>query len=917
MNFTTHKTTVMQRGAMPARAYYLAGKKYDLKKWGFRYFDDEIAVEKALSCTPEREISVPSCWEILGYGKHQYTNVNYPFPFDPPLIERNNPCGVYVTKFTRPAREGKYYLNFEGVDSCFYLFVNGKEVGYSSVPHSPSEFDVTPFLADENELRVVVFKFSAGSYLEDQDKLRMSGIFRDVYLLHRPEGHLFDYTVRASYDEKTGKGALEVTCDRPCSFTLKAEGKTYRGKGESFKRTLPVCPWTAETPVLYPLTISCAGERIAEKVGFCTVKAEGNVLTLNGKPIKFRGVNRHSMTEKGYVETRADLERDLDLLKEMHCNAIRTSHYPPHPLLPKLCDERGFYLLEEADVESHGSVSATNVEDFEERRNLLPENPAYFGQFEGRALRMYERDKNRPSVLIWSLGNESGWGEGLARAARALKEKGDGRLLHYEGAYEHTGDRFVDGGLLDLYSRMYPELKWTEDFAKTADRPLVLCEYTHAMGNSCGDIAAYWELIRKYPALCGGFIWEWCSHSVLEGKKILYGGDFGEYPHDGNFCMDGVVTTDRKKNPEFWDVRRVYLPVKVVREGDELVLKNLLDFAPLSILESTAVLRYRRDDALFAGGEYDISALPAGGSLRVPLKEKEGYDYAELFLPHCGEVFQFPLPRKKEERKEKNGLLYKTENGLPVSLILGGKELLRAPAFMTVWRAPLDNDMNIKAEWLSYGLDRAYYYPLEGTEGGSRGKLVTPVLPPIGEAELHCHEEGGLAVGVKVRLSDHVKSLPRFGFVFDLALPADTPVSWYGLGPNEAYEDRNFSSYTALHSSRADSVRYEYPKPQESGSRCGTYFVALGEGIKLMIDSETPFSFCISPYLPADYRAHRHEMKDTGHLYLFLDYRMAGVGSNSCGPRIDEKYLITEREFTFRFRLRSANGLFEAHRSKQ
>ncbi len=918
MNFTAHRALGLSKGTMPARAYYVVGKPIPLKKWGFCYFEDEISVETALSCTPEKSIPVPSCWEMLGYGNHQYTNMNYPFPFDPPHIERNDPCGVYVTKFTRPQREGRYYLRFEGVDSFFYVFLNGELLGYSSVPHSPSEFDLTEKLQDENELRVVVFKFSAGSYLEDQDKFRMSGIFREVYLLHRPEGHLFDYTVRTSYDEKSGKGKIEVTADKPCSFSLRVGGKTYHGKGETFKRTLPVEPWTCETPVLYPLEIRCNGERISEKVGFRTVSIDGNVFKLNGKPIKFRGVNRHSMTEHGFAETEKDLLRDLDLIQEMHANAIRTSHYPPHPLLPRLCDERGIYLMVEADVESHGSVCAKNLEDFERMRSILPSDPAYREQFVGRTLRMVERDKNRPSVLIWSLGNESGWGENLAAAAKAVHEK-DTRPVHYEGAFCHGEDRYLDGGILDMYSRMYPPLDWMENFVKTAEKPLVLCEYTHAMGNSCGDIAAYFKLFRRYPAMMGGFIWEWCSHSILKGEKVLYGGDFGEYPHDNNFCMDGLVTTDRKKNPEYFDVARVYLPYTALREGNELVVKNYHDFVPLGKCVQSCKLFFRLDETRIEMGKYDVSSVPAGGEMRIPFEapEGDGYRFVELEFSD-GEVFQFPLGGTKRRGEETNTLRYSIEKGLPSSLVLEGKELLRAPMSLLVWRAPLDNDIVIEKKWRSWGLDRAAFYPLEYSEHHAFGKLVAPVVYPVADVDLSYREEGGLVIEANVKLGVNVKNLPRFGFVLDLNVPENAEVGWYGMGPHEAYEDRNFSSHVAFHTARADEMNYDYPKPQESGSRCGTYFVGIDCGEStLLADSDKPFSFCISPYLPADYRPHRHEMKRTGHTYLYLDYRMAGVGSNSCGPALDEKYLITEREFSFRLRLRSAKDLFEAHGSKR
>lgn len=823
----------MQAGACPPRACYLVGTPHFLKRWRFAYYDDEPSEEEALSVQPSAEIGVPSCWQMLGYGSHQYTNIKYPFPFDPPAIDRNDPCGVYVTEFSRPKDPGKYYLNFDGVDSCFYVYVNGAFAGYSSVPHCHSEFDITALLKEENEIRVVVFQFSAGSYLEDQDKFRMSGIFRDVYILRRPDGHVYDYTVRASYDEKTGEGRLFVYADKPCTFSFYTDsGSVVRSpKNEKECRlVLPVRPWSAEHPVLYRLTIERAGEIIEEKVGFRTVKAEGCVLKLNGSPLKFKGVNRHSMTVNGYAETEEDLRRDLALLKEMNCNAIRTSHYPPHPLLPRLCDELGFYLLEEADLECHGLCSQRNFKDWEKYVDGFAQDPAWREQFVRRALRMYERDKNRPSILIWSLGNESGWGENLAASARALKEKGDGRLIHYEGAWSNSERRFRDEGLLDLFSRMYPEQEWLAAFAATADRPVVMCEYSHAMGNSCGDLADYWKIIRAHPSLCGGFIWEWCSHSVLKDGKVLYGGDFGDYPNDGNFCMDGIVTTDRIPNPEYYQVQAVY-------------------------------------------GEIREGAPPAPPVL-----------------------------------SGKNELAWRIRKGMISSLVLDGQELLRGPAAVCCYRAPTDNDVFIKEEWLDHGLDRAYFYPSVRSEDLVRGKLVTPYLRPVGEISFrYTEEEDGLLAEIAVGLAEHVKSLPRFGLVFPLAA-SRADLAWYGRGPREAYCDKTEMSPVGFYRLPSEEAQYLYPKPQESGSRCDTRLVALRMGEKwLCAESDTPFSFCVSPWLPSDYRPHAYEMPAAEGLYLYLDYKMAGVGSNSCGPKIHEKYLLCERNFTFRFRLRSAS----------
>lgn len=930
MGFTLHKTLILQKGACPPRAWYRLDRRhtYSLERWKFAWFKDEIGEEEALAVCPSREMRVPFCWQLHGFGVPQYTNIRYPFPYDPPNIARSNPCGVYVTRFCRPAEGGRWYLRFDGVDSCFYLYVNGAFVGYSSVSHAPAEFDLTDVLRDENELRVVVFSFCAGSYLEDQDKYRFSGIFREVAMLHRPEGHVFDFRIDTSYDCTSGAGTLCFTADRACALTLRFGGKKClcaEGKTARFCVS-GVRPWTSETPSLYTLEIACAGERIVERVGFRTVSARGGVLTLNGAPIKLKGVNRHSMTTRGYVEEERDLRRDLAMIRRMNANAIRTSHYPPHPVLPRLCDEYGIYLILEADLECHGTTAQCNFRGWEKYVNELAEDARFRDQFVGRALCAFERDKNRTSVLIWSLGNESGWGANLAASAAALKARADGRLIHYEGAWSNADERYHDGGILDLESRMYPPVAWLESYAPAAKRPLVLCEYTHAMGNSCGDIADYWKVIRREPALCGAFVWEWCSHSVIRGRgkhrKVLYGGDFGEYPHDGNFCMDGIVTTDRIPNPEYWQIKEVYAPFTARCEGGELIVKNLFDFRMADGVE--CMLVWEENGVCCGERALDLTGLSAGAERRFTLAPPaaSGYLYANVLFSERGErlaCVQIPVREAcaAAPSPEENALSWRIEKGVPVSLTIGGREWLRAPMAACVYRAPTDNDAYICAEWRDWGLDRAVFFAYGQESGRAKGKLVAPSLQPVGEVELAYAFRGGLCVTATVKLAPHVAHLPRFGFMFDLAAQGDLRAEWFGRGEREAYCDKTQMSPVGRYSLPAADMCYAYPKPQESGSRCDTRWVALrdGDGRALLFDSDAPFSFCLTRYLPSDYRPHAHEMGETGHWYLYLDYKMAGVGSNSCGPRIADAYLLTEREFTFRFRIRSAEEAFRAHRS--
>ena len=513
MKYDLHQKPIISDKAMPDRAFYLPYDKkpeslYDfstckrlklLSNWKFAYFPRFD--ESVINASTDREVSVPAMWQTYGVEKHGYLNMRYTFPVTPPKILCDIPCGLYVTNYSVDKKSGRYYINFEGVDSAYYLFVNGVYAGYATTPHCRSEFDITELIAaGENEIKVVVLKWCSGSYFEAQDKLRMSGIFREVYILNRPEGHIYDYRITTD-----GKKTIRFAGDKDSVVklydgeTLLAEksGKKCSFKVENAKR------WTAETPYLYTVEIICAGERIFERVGIRKITIENAVFKLNGVPMKFRGVNRHSSTVNGYVESVDDMIKDILLMKKYNVNAVRTSHYPPHSFFTMLCDEYGICLMEESDIETHGIICETGSYCSELWAELSCD-ARFKDVVVGRNLKMFARDKNRPSVLIWSLGNESGFANtdyepnNFSAAAYALK-KVDDRPVHYEGTYLWLLDkefRHVREDCLDFYSRMYPSVKDMAEYAtgeKTfapLSRPFILCEYTHAMGNSCGDVKA-------------------------------------------------------------------------------------------------------------------------------------------------------------------------------------------------------------------------------------------------------------------------------------------------------------------------------------------------------------------------------------------------------------------------------------------
>lgn len=577
--------------------------------WNFKYYENPYLVEEHFPSPDFDEstflsVPVPGCWQNYGVDCHQYTNTRYPFPFDPPYVPDENPCGAYSCRFelTKEQVKDQLYLNFEGVDSCFYLWINGNPVGYSQVSHSTSEFLITPFVRQgENKISVLVMKWCDGSYLEDQDKFRMSGIFRDVYILVRPENHLWDYFVHTWLSEDLSKAVISLDLTwkgqtKPLTVTLyDPNGEclaTENLSGEhsqsiSFDVDPPVL-WNAERPALYQMVLETTGEQICQEIGIRRIEVAGRIATVNGVEIKLKGVNRHdSDPVTGFTISREQAMVDLRLMKEHNINAIRTSHYPNAPWFPKLCSQYGFYLIGEADIEAH---SCTNIYGGGDHTfSLIAEDKTFAAAILDRVKRSVIRDQNNPSIVMWSLGNESGYGENFVEAARFVKQYDPSRLLQYESSIYHLPDKAPDVSVLDVYSKMYDSLEMIEDYFSNPEnkKPYVLCEFIHAMGNGPGDIEDYFQKIYSTPGFMGGFVWEWCDHAIdmgktVEGKrKYYYGGDFGEFPHDGNFCMDGLVYPDRRPHTGLLEYKNVIRPARITYENQIFTIENKLDFTDL------------------------------------------------------------------------------------------------------------------------------------------------------------------------------------------------------------------------------------------------------------------------------------------------------------------------------------------------
>ncbi len=620
---------VLHENTMPARAYYIpASKRMDNLMehreesdrmqllngtWKFQYYNSiydiqESFFEKDYDTEKFDEIQVPSVWQMEGYDTHQYTNIRYPFPFDPPYVPQDIPCGAYVHTFVYHKDENapKALLNFEGVDSCFYVWINGSYVGYSQVSHMTSEFDITDLLQDgENTIAVLVMKWCDGSYLEDQDKFRMSGIFRDVYILKRPEQAISDYYIKTKIEDLFATVELDVKFYSSANVKISIEDKNGAvvAVGSIAEEGIAVLEiaspelWNTENPYLYKLILETENEVIVDHIALRKIEIKDQVIYLNGQKIKFRGVNRHdSDPVTGFTISVEQLTTDLTLMKQHNFNAIRSSHYPNSPFFYEMCDKYGFMVIDEADIEAHGPFMLYRKEDtdynrFKRWNEKIADDPAWEAAIVDRVKLMVERDKNRFCIVMWSMGNESAYGCNFEKALAWTKKFDPDRITQYESARYRNYDEIYDYSNLDVYSRMYPALSEIQEYLdKDGSKPFLLVEYCHSMGNGPGDFEDYFKMIQDNDKMCGGFVWEWCDHAIAHGtaengKTIYaYGGDHGEEIHDGNFCMDGLVYPDRTVHTGLLEYKNVYRPVRVVsydKESGELVLHNYMDFDDL------------------------------------------------------------------------------------------------------------------------------------------------------------------------------------------------------------------------------------------------------------------------------------------------------------------------------------------------
>ncbi len=1010
--------SVLHKNTMPNRAYYIpASERMDnlvedredsdrfmllSGQWKFKYFDSIYKVKEefykeGFDTEDFDTVTVPGMWQNYGYDHHQYTNTRYPFPIDPPFVPYENPCGEYVRNFTyhKDEKAPKAFLNFEGVDSCFYVWLNGAFIGYSQVSHSTSEFDITDKLREgENTLAVLVLKWCDGSYMEDQDKFRMSGIFRDVYILKRPKEGIFDYFIKAQPSDDYKGGKIEISFEyqsKPVPVKIKLLDQEEKMVWEDSicekKAAFEVKEaqlWSAEKPYLYTLIMETENEVITDHVGIREIHTENGVLYINGAKVKFHGTNRHdSDPVTGFVISLSQIKQDLRVMKEHNINAIRTSHYPNAPMFYQLYDRMGFYVIDEADNESHGTADAYHPDESWEGRcerwnERIADNPEFTEATLDRIMRCIERDKNRPSVVMWSMGNECAYGCTFEEALKRTKEFDPTRLTHYEAARYVSRKRKYDYSNLDTHSRMYPMIEEIHDyFEKDGTKPFIMCEYCHAMGNGPGDLEDYFKVIQQYDGACGGFIWEWCDHAIetgrtITGKKMYaYGGDHEEYPHDGNFCMDGLVYPDRTPHTGLLEFKNVHRPARVMefnQDKKEAHIRNYMDFVNLKdyltlryevlcdgitvdegVIEDSVLLDIPPHETKAVSIPFNVpdkgkcfikisyyqkaatELIPAGFLLgfeevAISSSENENQHVKELFADKCSSCSADNSKNNATiEVKEDDCILtvsapdfcytYDKFMGAFSKMVYKNQTLIERPMEYNIWRAPTDNDRNIKKEWMRAQYDRSYTRAYETRVYREDGKVVIETNLSLSAVTIQhildiqvcwtIYSDAVVDVDMKVKKNMIFPFLPRFGL--RLFLPKDmSEVTYCGIGPFESYIDKKWAGYHGLFHTDVKAMHEDYIRPQENGSHYDCDYVVLhNEKSALTVSGKKTFSFNASVYTQEELtkKEHNYQLEEAPYTVLCIDYRQSGIGSGSCGPELLKEYRLDEEEFGFQARL--------------
>ncbi|MDO5980200.1 glycoside hydrolase family 2 TIM barrel-domain containing protein [Flavivirga spongiicola] len=928
------------------------------------------------------KIPVPSNWELQGYGIPIYTNINYPFPADPPKIPHNyNPVGSYLKTFTIPESwDGRrVILHFGAVRSAFYCWINGKKVGYSQGSKTPAEFDVTEFIKKgDNTLAVEVYRWSDGSYLEDQDFWRLSGIDRDVYLYATPKTYIKDYFIRSGLTKNYQNGILNVAVK--LESVEKVNLKDYQVRLElideshkslldvqieaedkngllTFEKIIPnIKTWTAETPNLYTAilyltnSLGQTAEILSSKTGFRQVEVKSGQLLVNGKPIYVKGVNRHEHDEKtGHVVSEASMIEDIKLMKQNNINTVRTSHYPNDPRWYELCNIYGLYVIDEANIETHGM-------GWEVELNMIAKDTFWLESHLDRIKRMVERDKNHPCIISWSLGNESGDGINFQEGYKWIKQRDNTRTVQYERAFEnpHT----------DIVAPMYTRIPQLIEYAsKEQNRPLIMCEYAHAMGNSVGNLQDYWDAIEKYDVLQGGCIWDWMDQGLLKKNEYgeqfwAYGGDYGDAPNDNNFCLNGLVRPDRTPNPSLYEVKKVYQNIKVTPVDllkGRITIENKFDFQDLNAVQGRWELK--ADGKTLQEG--DIKKLNLKAKEKKPFKLniktpklKAGTEYwlkvtfsldENMLWAKKGHILaqdQFLVPyqtpkvipldfneisdlavQEHIDMISVSGSDFKIDlsrkTGAIVAIQYKNDVLLKQPLVPNFWRAPTDNDRGNKMPERLWDWKMASFnmhvkdFEIQQFNSKSVQINVTSTINNLDasyQTTYTIYGSGDILVANKFTVGDKkLSEMPRFGMQTEID-SSFNKVQWYGRGPHESYWDRKTAANVDVFSSMVNELDYNYLRPQEHGNRAGVRWASFQnrEGLGLLIVGKPLLNISAWPYKQIDLENanHPYEIPSRNTTTLNIDYKQMGVGGdNSWGAKAHEKYMLNDKTYSYSFRL--------------
>ena len=939
-------------------------------EWKFLYLDaPELSPEGFMNKNAGDEwdnIDVPSVWQLRGYDNMHYTDVLYLFPVNPPFVPTENPTGIYKRVFdlSEEWMKNDTILKFYGVDSAYDVWVNGIHAGYSKVSRLPGEFDITEYVVPgENDITVRVYKWSDGTYLEDQDMWWMSGIYRNVELINEPKQAILDCVCDGSLDETYTNGILSVDLklkekqgngnwELKDGDTLIKEGKFSTTTGKvSFKEQLEtVKTWTAETPDLYELTVYMGDDQIKVRTGFRKIEMINNNFCVNGQVILLNGVNHHDYNpEEGRCVTYEQMKDDVLLMKKNNINAIRCSHYPANECLYDLCDEYGLYVIDEADLECHGF-------EWTENFKWITDDPTWRTGYVDRSVRMVKRDRNHPSIIMWSMGNESSFGCNFRSAAEEIRQLDKTRLVHYEE------DREAE--VTDVYSTMYTRLKGLKEIAESeskGNKPHVMCEYGHAMGNGPGGLKEYQDMFRKYKRLQGGFLWEWYDHGIYTEKDghsyYRYGGNFGDFPTNGNFCIDGVLMPDRTPSPALLEYKQIIAPVaitKVPGTQKDIYVENYYDFLSLDMV----VLKWevQENGTVIQNGVIDDLDVKPHGKEKVevsvqPFEVKANKDYYlnvyavlkndEKFAEAGHEIsaVQFPMDIRTdalEKREKKDAFAVSEEQGIMtvsnsevsvkfhtvfgklISIEKEGKAYVTEGPEMTVYRATIDNDMYKKEDWMNKyfiqkGSEQTMYLQKEEKEDAvvvTIGKYFGCLNQPWGyecEYVYTIHSNGQVEISIQGSTVQNGKLEPEFLPRIGIKMKTNKDLqntTWYGMGPGESYPDSMAASKMGVYKNTVDGMHTDYVFPQENGHRENVKWFALSDGENtLLCQNKNPLGLNIANYTDESIENAKHpfEIEMDKDVNVHLDYLHSGLGSNSCGEEQLEEYKVKRQDFHMSF----------------